>query len=450
MQPPAVRSMPGELPPLWERQAVFVANLLALFFGNEHETEALRKTVGTLETYGGRLVPILQLLFRSGPCLLVLNREPDAALLLYHQEELGLSLPRRFLIPHDEYRSLDSNAPSRTARALLEEISAHAAPWIDGFVTDARLEFVAERCGKKTVTTCEGSRAGNNKLNLHRYLREAGLPTFVGIEIERPEGLAEAIDALREMGFERAAVKSQIGASGIGLLRLDLRRPESIPDYLFHEGTCLVQGWLDHTVDGIRVIGSPSVQLFLDEAGISLYDITEQILSGKSIHEGNVAPLPYEAEHPGLSAELLRQAGIAGQWLHGQGYRGTASVDFHVALRGGEVEARICEINARVTGATYPALLARRFLPGGAWLMRNIRFRAPVQAEDLLTALRRAGLLYLTTNQRGVLPVNFNTDAEGLVVKGQFLCLDARLDGVRALLETLREVLRVESDYDRD
>ena len=50
---------------LWDRRVIFVANLLGLFFGNEKETGELMDQVGPLETYGGRLVPVLDLLFRG-------------------------------------------------------------------------------------------------------------------------------------------------------------------------------------------------------------------------------------------------------------------------------------------------------------------------------------------------------------------------------------------------
>ena len=44
----------------------FFANLLALFFGNEAETKSLADEVGEIDSYGGRLIPILNLIFRKG------------------------------------------------------------------------------------------------------------------------------------------------------------------------------------------------------------------------------------------------------------------------------------------------------------------------------------------------------------------------------------------------
>ena len=77
------------------------------------------------------------------------------------------------------------------------------------------------------------------------------------------------------------------------------------------------QGWLQPGELGVREIFSPSVQLFLDDESVSLYDLTEQILSDASIHQGNEAPPPYLPMKKGLRSELLRQAGEAGSWLKG-------------------------------------------------------------------------------------------------------------------------------------
>ena len=83
----------------------------------------------------------------------------------------------------------------------------------------------------------------------------------------------------------------------------------------------------------------------------------DQILSPGSVHEGNSAP-PTSIEDPDLRRECLRLGGKAGRWLHAQGYRGTASADFHVATRAcGDVEMRICELNARVTDENIGRIL---------------------------------------------------------------------------------------------
>jgi len=152
----------------------------------------------------------------------------------------------------------------------------------------------------------------------------------------------------------------------------------------------------------------------------------------------------------GYATELLRQAGVAASWVHDQSYRGTGSVDFLVIEREGNLRAIVCEVNARVTGATYPALLARHFNPGHCWIMRNIRFRRPVESGELLSLMDTTGLLYTPGATNGILPFNFNTNAEGRVIKGQFVFVgETYQDCVRALTHA-ESILHVGWEYDRD
>ncbi len=212
----------------------------------------------------------------------------------------------------------------------------------------------------------------------------------------------------------------------------------------------MVQGWLDETVRNIRHMGSPSIQMFLDDNTVSFFDITEQVLNANSVHEGNLSPPPYFHNGDLVYEELFRQAAAAGSWLHEQEYRGTASVDFLVVDNCGNIEVRVCEINARITGATYPSVIARHFLPLDAWLMRNVRFDKPLKGTSLLKMLDQAGYLFHPDMQEGVLPINFNLDKNGSVLKGQFLCLGKHLKDCLAILEQTESMLPLSWCYDRD
>jgi len=448
-EPLKVVSAPGELPPFWDRNAVFMANLLGLFFGNEEQTGQLAREVGEVDSYGGRLIPVVDLLFQGeGSNLLVLEREPDHSLCRYFETTVGLSLPEILILPHADYLELAepsraaSAGGSAAAAAVLARLEAHLSEWIDGYVTDEILARLAELTGKRTVATNEGSRRGNNKRLLHEFLEAEGLPVVPAEAVASPGEIGPALYRLREAGYSEAVVKSALGASGIGLLKVPSLEPGEIdrlevPPSFFFEGPALVQGWVRPGSMGVEGVRSPSVQLFLDEETLHLYDITEQILSGESVHEGNEAPPPYLAEEPALRGELLRQARIAGGWLHRQGYRGTASADFLVVeSEGGRREVYVCELNARVTGATYPSVLARRFIPDGAWLLRNLRFETPLAGEQILEVLERAGSLFVPgRTEAGVMPINFNFGRDGLVHKGQFLCLSHSCSGSHVLLE---------------
>jgi hypothetical protein len=448
---PTVERTIGFPPRLWDRNAVFVANLLSLFFSNTRGAEVLRQEVGSLETYGGRLVPILNLIFQGGENLLVLEARPDPALCDYFEQELGLSLPEVEIARHRDYLSLlrGDEGWTEEGRRLVDLVRGHRAEFLDGFVTDRALVRLAALSGKQLVTTREGSHRGNNKYLLHQYLEARGLPIFDTFLAADEVGVLGAIRKLSERGYRRGVAKAQVGASGIGMWRLDLGQPERVPDYLFHEGPCLIQGWLEEGV-GTRFLGSPSVQMFIGDDRIALFDLTDQILSRRSIHEGNVAPPAYLEENPGLREELLHQGEVAARWLHGEGYRGTASGDFHVVGRKGAFEVRLCEVNARITGASYPSLLARLFRPGGAWLMRNVRLAQPYPSRLILDALDRACLLFRPGSGSGVVPINFNLTRDGYVAKGQFLAMGSDLGEVGELFRAVRNLEVILGEYDRD
>lgn len=452
--PPAVEIHPGILPPFWDRGAVFLANLRGMFFGNEGGLKVLHREIQAVPSYGGRLLPIIDLLFTIRPNLLVLEQTPDERLTSYFTSDLGLTLPEVLVLP----ASLFGQSPDPSSSAwkshltTLDGVRLHPSRWIDAFVTDqATVEWGVE-FDKSTVSTFEGSHRGNNKLLLHQYAEAQGLPTFEARVACDSKEAAHATQELRRMGYSAAVVKAQIGASGIGIKKITTEdgAAQLIEDYFFHEGPCLVQGWIDESLPDTDVIGSPSVQLFIAESTVHLYEITEQILNADKVHQGNLSPPAYFGEHPEWQKSILDAAAIAATWLHEQGYRGTASADFLLVRRKGIVEPILCEINARVTGATYPAILSRKFNPEGAWLMRNLTIHPPLESRNLLGVLDRAGLLFKPDQRAGVLPVNFNLNSGGAVCKGQFLCLGRSIDACLNLLHLTESFLPLEWRYDRD
>ncbi|MDA1085514.1 MAG: hypothetical protein O2901_00655 [Verrucomicrobia bacterium] len=447
---PTIEVTPGELPLFWNRRAIFFANLRALFFGNEGETNELVAVIDGIDSYGGRLVPVVDLLFRNGGNLLVLEREPIEALTQYFADVLDLSLPEVVVLSPEDHAALA--AGGRPAGGASQSIFEHPAEWIDGFVTDTSLAEIGRRLDRPTVSSLHGSSRGNNKLLLHQHLAARGLTVFDTETASEPGDVPACLSRLRRMGYATAVIKAQIGASGIGMIKVGTADAERVEpaQHLFFAGPAMVQGWLDNTVDNVRVIGSPSVQVFVSEDTVHLYDLTEQILSASSIHEGNMAPPPYISALAPIRATLFEHAGEAAIWLHAQGYRGTASVDFLIVRRGGADEIRVCEINARVTGATYPAILARHYNPGGAWLMRNIRLGEPIRPDALLDALRRHGDLFEPEMPSGVLPINLNLDVEANVAKGQFLGLGATTQQCENALTGLSAALAVAVEFDRD
>jgi hypothetical protein len=452
---PEVKITPGRLPRFWDRNVLFFCNMHSIFYENQEQAHDLISQIYGAHSYGSRVVSILNLLFGRGPNKIFLEAPPEPNLLDYLSGDLRLSLPSFAVLDHRGYQDLVATLKSRSQSEVDPSVKAlkrHAATWVDGFVTDRILVEVASRLNKRTVSTFEGSKNGNNKYLLYTHQVEQRLPVFETLLAANPAEIPLALDRLRELGYRKAVVKAQIGASGNGMIKLDTKKPrlDGIPDYLFFEGLCMVQGWLDEETPGVHRIGSPSIQMFLVDETVSLFDWTEQILSDDSIHEGNMSPPAYIAQHPDLKEELFRQGAIAGEWLHAQGYRGTASTDFLVIEKEGHLQVIICEINARVTGATYPAVLARHFMPDGSWNMRNIQFRKSLDGDQLLSLIDHAQVLYRPGKSKGIIPFNFNTDEQGKVIKGQFLCLGENNEQCSEVLARAWKELPVEWGYDRD
>ena len=451
---PEIKIVAGELPPFWDRSVLFFCNLRSIFYENDAEAAELVRRITGAQSYGGRVVSILNLLFRRGPNKILLEAVPESNLLDYLSGDLGLSLPSFEVLGHRRYQDLGAKAGKKNdgRDPIVDELKNHPAEWIDGYVTDSILVRVARSLRKHTVSSLDGSKNGNNKYLLHRYQEERGLPVFDTCMAEAPNEVRNCLKELSLKGYRKAVIKAQIGASGYGMMKVSIAgfKSSDTPQYLFFEGPCMVQGWIDEHCAGLERLGSPSVQMFLNDESVFLYDWTEQILSDESVHEGNQSPPPYAAEHPGLQQELFRQAGLAGEWLHAQGYRGTASTDFLVVRRAKKIDVIICEINARVTGATYPSVLARRFLPAACWYMRNIQFRKALDGAQVLTLMDRAGELYRPGDKKGIIPFNFNVDEDGKVTKGQFLCLGKTHRECGGLLARAWSELPVEWGYDRD
>ncbi len=447
-----VKIIPGELPIFWNRSAVFFVNLHALFFGNDDLTKVMEREICGMPTYGGRVVSILNLIFRNKKNLVILEAPPDEALLEYVSNKLGISIPDIEVLPFKSYGSLKELITNNEVEPVIKKIRRHSAEWVDGFVTDETLTAIADSTGKSTISSFEGSKKGNNKLLLHNHLEEKGLPVFDTFLASSAGEVISCFDKLYKTGYHEAVIKSQIGASGCGLEKhyTACNTNSELPDYFFFEGPCLVQGWLDEKVKAVKHIGSPSVQMFLSDTELSLFDITEQFLSDRHVHEGNISPPPYFKRYPQIKEEMLSQAQVAGRWLHEQGYRGTGGVDFLTVKRNGKVEVIVNEINARVTGATYPSVLARYFLPHKAWVMRNLKFEGALQGYQLLAKLDRNGLLFKKDMERGILPFNFNLNESGNVSKGQFLFLAPDTEECKKLLESIQNVFPSICKFDRD
>jgi len=445
---PPVNIALNTLPTFWNRSCIFFVNLNAMFFGNNSQTEELALQITGVDHYGGRLLPILNILFNGKSNLLLLQSEPSDILIEYFKRDLGLTVPLFEIFNPNDYHNL----PKTLLHNPNHTFHNNDAGWIEGFVTDNTLTQIATSLKKKSISTYEGSYNGNNKHLLHLFLQEQGLDVFDTITAKNKEEIIEALTTLKQMQYSKAVIKSQIGASGCGIIILPTEKydPNDIKDYLFFAGPCMVQGWMDETFKGVTPLCSPSVQMFIDEENITLWDITDQLLSNDSVHQGNMSPPPSLNHSSELKPELLHQGTIASRWLHSTGYRGTASADFLVFQTDKKLKVIMCEINARVTGATYPAILCKYFNPNGAWVLKNFVFSEPIKLKALMHTMNEHHLLYKDHMQKGIIPYNIITDNQYNAVKGQFVALASNCDECITLLDQLNKVLPTVVTDDRD
>ncbi|MGH7796066.1 MAG: hypothetical protein ACREQ2_14435 [Candidatus Binatia bacterium] len=68
----------------------------------------------------------------------------------------------------------------------------------------------------------------------------------------------------------------------------------------------------------------------------------------------------------------------------------------------------------------------------------------------LLEVAPEPSLVNYLADAAGIVPFNFNTDLDGQVLKGQFVCIADQIDECTALLNRAWSELPVEWGYDRD
>ena len=104
------------------------------------------------------------------------------------------------------------------------------------------------------------------------------------------------------------------------------------------------------------VIASPNILMQIEPDGGNIFcvSITDQILTNKLVHEGNISP-----SNTKTIEGMLNSAREISKWLQAEGYRGLAGFDFgeYFSTETGELNYFLAEINPRTNGSAYPKFL---------------------------------------------------------------------------------------------
>jgi predicted ATP-grasp superfamily ATP-dependent carboligase len=262
-------------------------------------------------------------------------------------------------------------------------------------------EQISERCGLPLAAASSGIHASLNDKIYNREIAEK-----LGFEVCRGR-VCSTIEEIRETYRElaphfggRMILKEPFGASGKGLYLIDSE--EKLSPILARlarsakqrPGTrWLAEGWYEKQAD-------VNCQIYISPSGeVHVFSIKRQILRD-TVYIGSQIPAGLDEE---TTARLQSCGEEIGRFLYETGYYGVAGVDSIISSDG--TLFPIIEINGRFTLSTYISFLGRVIGEQTAVFSRYFKHQseAPLDHEQLISALAGKGLLYRPDTGEGVL-----------------------------------------------
>lgn len=180
----------------------------------------------------------------------------------------------------------------------------------------------------------------NDKLLLKKFLTQVNLPIIEGTFTADIEILKKYFQK-----DERYLFKDPLWVSGYGFWDNKETTFEELEKKY---------GWKELIVEKFIIKeSSPSVQFFINEEKTEaiIFWMTDQLLENGKIYLGNTSPSVYLNNE--IWDELIRQSSQIIDYISQLGYTGFAGIDFIVDEN---KSVYATEVNARFTGATYPAI----------------------------------------------------------------------------------------------
>lgn len=196
----------------------------------------------------------------------------------------------------------------------------------------------------------------NHKHNVRTKAIELGVPVpegdIIELQLGRPLDLTPIQVAINRYIHKtgRVIVKGSYGASGSSLVIVE-NNPESIKKALSK-----ITGRIDNRIYIVEVmldvIVSPNILVHIEPGNgrILCVCVTDQLLSDKLVHEGNVYPSGAKT-----LKDMMNSARRISKWLQAEGYCGLVGFDFgeYFNSKTGEFKHFLAEINPRTNAATY-------------------------------------------------------------------------------------------------
>lgn len=208
---------------------------------------------------------------------------------------------------------------------------------------DERVEELARTIGAITDINSDISRWANDKAKLKQYLERNNLPTISGTYTSESEVIKNYFNKEEEYFF-----KSPQGVSGYGFWSNKKNSLDEILQWIGEDEIIIEQV--------IAKESSPSIQFCIygekDARKACIFGFTDQILEGGQYYLGNQSPSRYHG-NAFIEKEIIRQSEAIMEYLMSIEYVGFGWIDFIVTP---EHAIYATEVNARFTGATYPAI----------------------------------------------------------------------------------------------
>lgn len=284
--------------------------------------------------YDQRVLPILK-------NTTVIFSKPFSEKTLHYYNSLGLS-NNIDILQVDNIPEITLTENILSDKDLVGKIRNKWFKRLINFWINENVEKLAESIGAKTLVSSEISNLANNKLKLKQFLEKEWLPTVNGTYTSSPQIITEYFNQTEHFFF-----KDPLGVSGYGFWSNKKNTLEEI--LIQYKGKELIIEQVIEKED------SPSIQFCIygeQEKKAVIFGFTDQILEWGQHYMGNTSPSKYHKEN-GITEEFISQSEAIIKYLIDIWYVWFGGIDFMIST---DKKVFATEVNARFTGATYPAI----------------------------------------------------------------------------------------------